>query len=163
MLHIREYQSRDRVAVLELLKSLHGEYKRTVLPPDLFDLTKDRDLEAAFGEYFSDVESHQGRDFMTLVAEDTDGRVVGFIIGGVEHDRWDEWTPTGVIEDWFVVDERRREGTGSGLYGRLEEWFRSQGCRRVKSDTWWSNQLSRQAHSKLGFQEYQVSFIKRLE
>ena len=159
---IREYRSDDRDRVLVLLYMLHGSYKDTVVPQELRQFGENRDLVTAYSEYMDIVGRSHGDQYMTFVAEDGFGQMVGAIIGSVEHDQWDVLTPVGLVEDWFVTVEHRGTGIGSTLYRKLEEWFRSNGCRQVRSDTWIANQLSRDVHAALGFVEYGVDLRKRL-
>jgi aminoglycoside 6'-N-acetyltransferase I len=161
-LMVRRYRASDRDGVLMLLYVLHGSYKDSIVPPYLRQFGEDRDLVKAYSEYMDIVERGHGEQYMTLVAESEPGRIVGVIIGSTEDDEWDVLTPIGILEDWFVTEDHRRTGVGSMLYQRLEEWFRSRGCRQVKSDTWMTNHLSRDVHGALGFVEYGVDLRKRL-
>lgn len=78
---IREYRSDDRDRVLVLLYMLHGSYKDTVVPQELRQFGEDRDLVTAYSEYMDIVGRSHGDQYMTFVAEDGFGQMVGAIIG----------------------------------------------------------------------------------
>ena len=54
---------------------------------------------------------------INLVAEATDGKIVGFLDGGLRShaDDCDLSHPLGFIEDWYVAEDRRHQGIGRQL------------------------------------------------
>lgn len=81
------------------------------------------------------------------VAEDADGRVVGFLIGFVSADRPDE----AYIHMVGASPNHRRSGLGRALYERFIEDVRSRGIRRVSAVTWPGNRVSVGFHRAMGF------------
>ena len=86
-----------------------------------------------------------------LLAEDP-GRVLGFaelsirpFAEGCRSNR------VAYLEGWFVVPEAREQGVGRALVAAAEEWGRSKGCREFASDADPHNDVSKAAHTALGF------------
>jgi aminoglycoside 6'-N-acetyltransferase I len=61
--------------------------------------------------------------------------------------------PIGYVEGWFVEERHRRRGVGSALMSRAEAWAAAHGCKQMASDAEVGNQIGRQAHQDLGYQE----------
>ena len=87
-----------------------------------------------------------------LVAEDRDGRVVGFTELSVRTYAEGCLTPrVAYLEGWFVDAGVRRQGVGAALIAASETWGRSQGCTEFASDADPDNAVSASAHGALGF------------
>ena len=101
-----------------------------------------------------------------LVAEASDGRIVGFLEAGLRSyaEGCDESRPVGYVEGWFVEEEFRRHGIGAALLAAAEVWARAQGCIEMASDTTIDNDTSQRAHEALGFEVAgrSVNYRKRL-
>jgi aminoglycoside 6'-N-acetyltransferase I len=93
-------------------------------------------------------------DHAALVAEDGDGRLVGFIELSLRNivDSC-ESSPVGYIEGWFVDADRRHQGVGRALVAAGEAWARGRGCTEMGSDSELDNTASQAAHRALGYQE----------
>jgi L-amino acid N-acyltransferase YncA len=81
------------------------------------------------------------------VAEDGDGRVVGFLVGFASPDRPEE----GYIHMVGTSPDHRRAGLGRLLYERFFEDMRARGVRRVSAVTWPGNRVSVRFHLAMGF------------
>ena len=90
---------------------------------------------------------------INLVAEATDGKIVGFLeVGMRSHaDGCDVTQPIGFIEGWYVAEDRRHQGIGRKLLIAAEDWARSQGCAEMASDTPIDNKVSQLVHEELGY------------
>jgi aminoglycoside 6'-N-acetyltransferase I len=88
-----------------------------------------------------------------LVAESSDGQLIGFLQTGLRShaDGCDPSRPVGFIEGWYVVESFRYRGIGRLLLAAAEEWARNQGCIEMASDTWIDNELSQHVHEALGY------------
>jgi len=73
-------------------------------------------------------------------------------------------SPVGYIEGWYVDEDLRGKGIGKALVKAAEDWARSQGLTEIASDTWLDNEVSIQAHLKMGYEETErlVHFAKKL-
>jgi ribosomal protein S18 acetylase RimI-like enzyme len=81
------------------------------------------------------------------VAEDADGRLVGFLVGFVSPDRPDE----GYVHMVGVGPNYRRSGLGRTLYERFFDDVRGRGVRSVTAVTWPGNRASVAFHRAMGF------------
>lgn len=100
-----------------------------------------------------------------LVAVDADDRAIGFIwVGERGYAEGCDTSPVAFVEGWYVDDEVRREGVGAALMRAGQDWARNAGYRELGSDTWLWNDISIEAHTKLGFTEVErlVAFAMKL-
>jgi aminoglycoside 6'-N-acetyltransferase I len=100
-----------------------------------------------------------------FVVERLDGRLGGFLEAGTrKYGEGCESSPIGYIEGWYVDEDLREQGIGKALVHTAEEWARSQGLTEMGSDTWLDNEVSIQAHLKMGYEEVErlVHFAKKL-
>jgi len=89
-----------------------------------------------------------------LLAEDAEGRVVGFVELHIRAYAEDCVTDrVAYLEGWYVAPEARRRGVGAALIAASENWARAQGCTEFASDALLDNDVSARAHAALGFQE----------
>ena len=101
-----------------------------------------------------------------FVAVRSNGRLGGFLEAGTrKYAEGCETSPVGYIEGWYVDKDLRGQGVGKALVQAAEEWAREQGMAEIASDTWLDNEVSIQAHLKLGYAEVEraVHFAKRLD
>jgi aminoglycoside 6'-N-acetyltransferase I len=90
---------------------------------------------------------------LVLVAE-REGRLVGFLEASIRPFVEDCHTDhVGYLEGWFVEREFRRYGIGGDLVRGAERWARKKGCTEMASDAEVGNDLSLEAHLKLGYAE----------
>jgi aminoglycoside 6'-N-acetyltransferase I len=89
-----------------------------------------------------------------LVAEASDGRLVGFVEVDLRShaDGCNPAQPVGYIEGWYVSDDYRQRGVGKKLLAEAEDWARSHGCVEMASDALIANELSQRAHEALGYE-----------
>lgn len=81
------------------------------------------------------------------VAEDGDGRLVGFLVGFMSPDRPGE----AYIHMVGTSPNHRGAGLGRMLYERFFEDVRERGARRVSAITWPGNRTSVAFHRSMGF------------
>jgi aminoglycoside 6'-N-acetyltransferase I len=100
-----------------------------------------------------------------FVAMRPGGGLAGFLEAGTrKYADGCESSPVGYIEGWYVDEDLRGLGVGAALVKAAEDWARSQDLSEMGSDTWLENEVSIQAHLKLGYEEVErlVHFVKRL-
>ena len=91
---------------------------------------------------------------LILVADAGDGKIVGFLEASIRPFVEDCVTDhVGYLEGWFVLESHRRSGVGRGLVEGAENWARHNGCVEMASDSEVGNDLSLDAHLKLGYSE----------
>jgi len=100
-----------------------------------------------------------------FVVERPGGKLGGFLEAGTrKYAEGCKTSPVGFIEGWYVDEDLREQGTGKALVKAAENWARSQGLTEMASDTWLDNEVSIQAHLKMGYEETErlVHFAKKL-
>jgi aminoglycoside 6'-N-acetyltransferase I len=138
-------------------------------PGDIFEWARMRnllwphltieDLQLDMEDVFADPQQ------AVFVASRADGCLGGFVEASTRnHGEGCETSPVGYIEGWFVDEDLRGHGIGASLIRAAEDWARALGCEEMASDTWLDNDVSIQAHKKLGYEEMErlVHFAKRL-
>jgi ribosomal protein S18 acetylase RimI-like enzyme len=81
------------------------------------------------------------------VAEDTEGRLVGFLVGFISPDHPEE----AYVHMAGTNPNHRRLGLGRTLYERFFEDARTRGVQRVSAVTWPGNRVSVGFHRAMGF------------
>lgn len=61
--------------------------------------------------------------------------------------------PAAYLEGWYVEPEFRQQGVGRTLIDAAMTWARETGYSHMGSDVELDNQISREAHEKLGFED----------
>jgi aminoglycoside 6'-N-acetyltransferase I len=100
-----------------------------------------------------------------FVAFSSDGNLTAFIEAGLRnHVEGCETSPVGYIEAWYVDPHLRGQKLGRAMVYVAEQWAREKGMSEMASDTWLENEVSIQAHLKMGYWEVErlVHFVKRL-
>jgi aminoglycoside 6'-N-acetyltransferase I len=123
--------------------------------------TDEDTLEAGVEAHFAAPKS----DVIVLVAEDANGKLIGFAEAGTRpYAEACETSPVGYLEGWFVEEHARGSGVGRALVQAAETWARDRGLSEFGSDTWLDNEASIRAHQAVGFvvTERLVCFLKRL-
>ncbi|CAN5574133.1 GNAT family N-acetyltransferase [soil metagenome] len=97
----------------------------------------------------------ENTDYQFVAVADTgEGQLVGFLEASIRSHVEDcDTENVGYLEGWFVEDDYRQLGIGGGLVEFAEEWARAKGCTEMASDAEVDNEISLQAHIKLGYSE----------
>lgn len=104
-------------------------------------------------------------DAAVLVAVRTPSGLCGFAeVGARSIAEGCATSPVAYLEGWYVDPDVRRRGIGAMLIRDVEAWARCAGYRELASDTSLTNQVSQQAHERLGFVEVEraVQYRKAL-
>jgi len=81
------------------------------------------------------------------IAEDDEGRLLGFLVGFISPDHPD----TAYVHMIATNPNRRRSGMGAALYRRFFDDVGGRGVRRVRAITWPGNRVSVGFHRSMGF------------
>jgi aminoglycoside 6'-N-acetyltransferase I len=141
---------------------------RVALWPDCPDEEHRAEIEGILG---IDGEQNTGSsgpstvDIAVFVADRPGGGLCGFLEAAIRP--WAEGCearPVGYIEGWYVDPDVRRHWIGRALVEAAEGWARSRGCRWMASDALIDNEVSIEAHARLGYREVErlVLFAKDL-
>lgn len=100
-----------------------------------------------------DIVEHPDTQFVA-VAETDEGRLIGFLEASIRPFVEDCQTDhVGYLEGWFVEPEYRQQSIGRFLVRAAENWARRKGCTEMASDAEVGNDLSLEAHQRLGYEE----------
>lgn len=95
------------------------------------------------------------RDNNALFLLIINGTIEGFAQCGLRHDYVEgtNSSPVGYLEGIFVKEEYRKQGFAKQLLNYCEKWTKEKGCSEFASDCELNNEISRQFHINLGFDE----------
>lgn len=96
-----------------------------------------------------------------FIAEEGENAVAFLELGMRDYAEGCVSSPVPYVEGWFVEEAWRRRGVGRALMQAAEEWSRERGFTEFASDTNDWNQLSRDAHRALGFEEVETIVVFR--
>lgn len=115
----------------------------------LWDESGDEEHRAEMRDIFDHNETQ-----LVLVAELNDGKLIGFLEASIRPFVEDcETENVGYLEGWFVLPAYRQRGIGKMLVQTAEKWAKKTGCEEMASDAEIGNDLSLEAHLKLGYAE----------
>lgn len=120
-----------------------------------------------FDELFPIISSYfQMPQKALFLAQSPDGVAIAFMALSLRHEYVPgaDHRPVAYLEGIYVKDSFHRQGIGTALVRRAEQWAREQRCRELASDALLENVGSQQFHAQLGFEEVErtVAFIKVL-
>jgi ribosomal protein S18 acetylase RimI-like enzyme len=96
-----------------------------------------------------------------LVARADD--IVGFVMFGTETTRYEQTVSRGIVENIYVVSDRRNEGIGSALLEAAEDRLREQGVDAIALEAMAHNERAREFYRQRGYTPHRVELEKRLD
>ena len=153
MFRVRKAELADMEAVKALdKKTIHAQMEK-----EERDLIKN--FDGYHDEFWRTMTQSKGTAF--YVAEDSDGAIVGMIWLGVQ-ERISGAT-FGWIHDVTVDEKFRGRGVGQMLLHQAAEHFKRVGIQRIGLMALVQNQPARKLYEKLGFRDYSVYMVGKLE
>lgn len=106
------------------------------------------------------------KDGAIFVAEDNNN-IVGFIGGYIHQQSKEELMESkkakpGVISEFFVTKTYRKQGIGTKLLRKMENYFKSKNCTLIRLDVFAPNKLARDFYYKYGYQDRSIIISKDL-
>jgi GNAT superfamily N-acetyltransferase len=102
------------------------------------------------------------RESRTLVAEETGGRVLGFV--DVEfRQRLGHPRPQAWVNDLVVTEPARRHGVGRALLAHAEGLARKRGCFRMSLETGRAREAAHRFYEREGWNDHGTWFVKPLD
>lgn len=86
--------------------------------------------------------------------------IVGFVMFSSQSGRYEETAPAGLIENLYVVPERRGDGIGSSLLGAAEESLDEQGIEIITLDVMKNNTDAQRFYERHGYTPHRVTMAK---
>ncbi len=91
---------------------------------------------------------------LVIVADAGEGKLIAFLEASIRTFAEDcETDHVGYLEGWFVEHDYRQYGIGRALVEFAEKWALGQGCTEMASDAEIGNDVSLEAHARLGYTE----------
>jgi len=100
-----------------------------------------------------------------LVARSPDGerRIVGFVTFLVKTDQYEVDCRRGLVENLYVVPDRRGEGIGSALLTRAEQRLREAGAEVISLEAMADNEAARRFYRRHGYEPHRVELEKQTD
>ncbi len=137
-----------------------ADIEYTIRPLDESDLSEwlrlrtllwDEASEDDHREEMVDILEHPDMQFVA-VADRGEGKLAGFLEASIRPFAEDcESDNVGYLEGWFVDADARQHGLGRALVSFAEEWAKAHGCTEMASDAEVGNDISLEAHTRLGY------------
>lgn len=90
-------------------------------------------------------------------------RIVGFVMFTMESDRLERTVARGLVENLYVVPDRRGEGLGTRLLEAAEAALRDDGADVVTLDVLADNEAARAFYRSKGYEPHRVTVEKSIE
>jgi ribosomal protein S18 acetylase RimI-like enzyme len=97
----------------------------------------------------------------TLVARE--GTVVGFVMFTLERGTFEQGCLRGIVENLYVVPDRRSEGIGTALLDAAESTLLDRGAEVVSLEVMAQNEQSREFYRQQGYDVHRVELEKHVE
>jgi ribosomal protein S18 acetylase RimI-like enzyme len=102
--------------------------------------------------YTARVRSEVDQGQMMLRVAETDGKIVGFVLAGIEPESWKELRhEAGYVHDIVVDEAHRHAGIGGALFAAALDWFEARGTSRVMLWTAPQNFEAQRLFRRVGF------------
>lgn len=144
MMIIRPSKIEDGTVILELRKAMFEDHRahdprwnRISIPDDIAGFWSDPDTSNAF----------------CFVAE-SDGKVVGYIVAGIDH--------KGDGSLWEASVSEKKKGIGTRLYTTAVDWLIRRGARSIEGTVPFWNEAPFKILGKLGFGEWTRTWRREL-
>ncbi|MFC7227188.1 GNAT family N-acetyltransferase [Salinirubellus salinus] len=98
----------------------------------------------------------------TLFVAGEGDAIVGFVTCSVETGGYEQDERRGMVENLYVVPERRDDGIGTALLERAEAALRERGCTVVALDVMATNEDARRFYERHGYDPHRVELEKEL-
>ena len=124
-------------------------------------LTKDY-KNKYFLKTMDEVKRYQGKIFLAIDGNEVKGLIVG-LINNEEEETYDFKAPKrGRITELVVSKNARGQGIGTNLMKRMEEYFKSVGCKGVLIDVFAYNENAYKLYNNLGYFNRTIEMMKKI-
>jgi len=152
-IRVRAARPADRTWILPLAPRLHDFGPPPWRPRDQMDRAVSEAIDRAL--------TAPPEGSVVLVAEDAEGRPLGFIHLETQRDFFTH-EPHGHVSDLVVAEPGEGKGVGRGLMAAAEDWTRERGFRLLSLNVFGRNERARRLYERLGYQPDTTRMIKDL-
>ncbi|WP_128475907.1 GNAT family N-acetyltransferase [Halorussus pelagicus] len=96
-------------------------------------------------------------------SETDDAPLVGFVTFGIESNSYEQDTLRGIVQNLYVVSERRSEGVGSALLDAAESELSDAGADAVSLEVMADNADARRFYRRHGYAPHRIELEKSVE
>ena len=158
---IIEYDSKYEEDAKDLLVELE-EYIVSI-DEDELDQVGERYREEYLGILLDNMAMKQGKVYLAI----EDGRAIGLVAGSIKEweyaDHLDYKCPKmGIVAELIVSKKSRSKAIGTKLMNKMEEYFKSIGCKYVLLSVFAYNQNAINFYSKFGYHPRMHDMIRKL-
>ncbi|MFX1255599.1 MAG: GNAT family N-acetyltransferase [Promethearchaeota archaeon] len=97
-----------------------------------------------------------------LIAEDTDGKIVGYIHGSFHPWPMSPYQQYGSLNTIAVIPEAQGQGIGKKLVRALLKWFKNQNIQHISIHVDFRNRIALKLYQDVGFRPYQQRLMLNL-
>ena len=94
---------------------------------------------------------------------DGERRIVGFVMFDTRTDQYEVDRRRGLVENLYVVPNRRGEGIGSALLARAERRLRETGVDAISLEAMADNEAARRFYRRHGYEPHRVELEKQTD
>ena len=129
------------------LDQLHPEYREKIAVLDL-----------------EEINNYNGKCYLAIENDKAIGLIMGCIPPYEEYDYLDYKCPKrGVITELIVTKKIRSNGVGNALMNKIEEYFKSNGCKYILVDVFGYNNSGIKFYEKNNYHTRMLTMIKKVK
>ena len=159
---IKEYEDKYLENVKDLLVELE-EYIVSIDEDHLDQVGQDyRDKMALID--LQEIKENNGKCYLAIDNNKVVGLIMGIVIAYKEEDYLDYKCPkSGNITELIISKEYRKHGIGNLLIEKLEQYFKSIGCKYIHVDVFAYNKNAIKFYSQKGYHNRMHNMIKKVD
>lgn len=145
MINIVDYNSKYDEDIKDLLVELQ-EYIVSI-DREKYNIITPEYREECFKDNMEEIKEHQGKMYLASI----DNKIIGLIIGIIieAEDSYDFKAPKGGrITELIVSKNCRTKGIGQKLLNKMEDYFKSVGCKRILIELFEYNEIGKNFYNK---------------
>ena len=159
---IKEYEDKYLENVKDLLVELE-EYIVSIDEDHLDQVGQDYREKMALID-LQEIKENNGKCYLAIDNNKVVGLIMGIVIAYKEEDYLDYKCPkSGNITELIISKEYRKHGIGNLLIEKLEQYFKSIGCKYIHVDVFAYNKNAIKFYSQKGYHNRMHNMIKKVD
>ena len=149
----------------EEIKDLLVKLQEFIVEIDIFKLNivNKNYREKYFKNMINTCNKNSGKIFVAKENNNILGFIAGYLQKYTKDDKLDYLCPKkGIICELIVDKNNRKNGTGTNLLKKMEQYFKSQKCEYVQLDVFAYNFTARDFYQKNNYKERMITMFKKL-
>lgn len=159
-MEIIEYNSNYEEDVKDLLVELQKYIVE--IDREKYNILTDDFREECFKDNMKEIAKNRGRMFLALENDKAIALIIGLIIEA-EKDYEFNAPKSGKVSELVVSKKSRAKGIGKMLMNKMEDYFKSEGCKRILIEVFEYNDLAKSFYSKNGYFSRTTEVMKKLD